>query len=309
MQAIYSYLNKQEGTSINQAEKELYHSIDKSYDLYHLLFSLIIDISNYAEQRIDKAKNKRLPSEEDLNPNTRFIDNKIIRQIRVNNQLIKYLEIKKLNWVDYSDIIKGLYTNIVESELYEKYMQAPESKYTDDKKFIAKVFEEIIAPYEPLYKSLEEQSIYWNDEPEFIIGIIVKTIQRFKEAQGEEARLMPLFTNSDDEEFPKKLFRKTILNRNEYSELIKQFCKNWDFDRIAFMDLLLMQMAIAEVLTFSSIPTRVTINEYIELSKYYSTNKSNIFINGLLDKVFKHLKDNNQIVKQGRGLIGDDDAS
>ncbi|MCG8696736.1 MAG: transcription antitermination factor NusB, partial [Bacteroidales bacterium] len=178
--------------------------------------------------------------------------------------------------------------------------------YKEDKELVSSIFVDVIAQNESLYSYLEEQSIYWNDEVEFIIGIIIKTIKAFKPTDGEHAKLLDLFKNSEDESFAKRLFRKVVLNNKEYKEIIEKFCLNWDFDRIAFMDILLMTMAIAEVIEFSSIPTRVTFNEYIELSKYYSTNKSNLFINGLLDKAFKHMKDEKMFVKQGRGLIGEE---
>ena len=168
-----------------------------------------------------------------------------------------------------------------------------------------RIFKKNIAQTEDLYASLEEQSIYWNDEVEFVISIILKTLKNFNEDQGENAQLMTLFKNTDDVEFVKTLFRKTVLNKDKYLELIKEFTKNWEIERIAFMDILILQLAINEVTEFPSIPTKVTFNEYLEIAKFYSTNKSSMFINGVLDKIIKHLKENNVIKKQGRGLIGE----
>jgi len=305
MQALYAY-HKSAGTaSINDTEKELLFSVNKSYDLYHLLLILPVEIANLAEKRIDKGQNKKLPSQEDLNPNRKFIDNRIIKALRVNNQLLKYVEIKKLNWVNSSDLVKGILSQIEKSEAYEAYMNSGESSYKEDKAFLSTVYSHIIAIYEPLYNELEEQSIFWNDEVEFILSAILKTIKKIKEQNPEDAPLMPLYKNEEDRDFTKELFRKTLLNREKYEEYIKQFSKNWDFDRIAFMDILILSMAIAEVLEFPSIPVRVSFNEYIELSKYYSTNRSNVFINGILDKIIDHLRVNNLIQKSGRGLIGD----
>jgi N utilization substance protein B len=305
MQALYAYHKHDGESSLNDIEKDLLFSINKTYDLYHYLLIIIVDLVNYAEKRIEIAQNKKLPSPEDLNPNIKFVDNKLAHQIRINNQLIKYIEVKKLSWVNYPELIKGLYQKIIESQIYSNYMNNNETGYQIDKSFIIKIYKNIIANYEPLYQALEEQSIFWNDEVEFVISAIIKTLKRFDVSENENSELMPLLKSDEDMQFTKNLYRKTILKQDEYTGYIKQFSKNWDFDRIAFMDIILLEMAICETLEFVDIPVKVTINEYIELSKFYSTKKSNQFINGVLDKVINYLKDNNKIVKQGRGLIGE----
>ncbi len=305
MQALYAYYKHAGDTSINEIEKELFFSIKKTYDLYHYLLTLVIDISNYGQKRIEIAQNKKLPSEEDLHPNTRFVDNKFIEQLRINHQLLRYIEINKLNWANYPELIKGIYNEMIEHPDYKEYIESNNNSYQADKSFIGKLYKNIIANYEPLYTALEEQSIFWNDEIEFVISAIIKTIKKFKQEELEDVELMPLYKSPSDEEFTKKLFRKVILNQKEYRKLIEEHSKNWDFDRIAFMDILLIEIAIGEAIEFSSIPIKVTFNEYIELSKYYSTKRSNVFINGMLDKIFNHLKKNNLILKQGRGLIGE----
>ncbi|MBN2484785.1 MAG: transcription antitermination factor NusB [Bacteroidales bacterium] len=306
MQALYAYYKNAGGASMNDIEKELHFSINKTYDLYHYMFLLIIDVCNYAQKRIDIARNKKLPSEQDLRPNTKFIDNGLIAQLRMNSQLLRYTETKKLNWANNPELIKGIYDEMSASDDYAEYMADLNQSYQSDKNFISKIYKNVIANYEPLYHALEEQSIFWNDEIEFVIGAVIKTIKKFKLPEAENAQLLSLYKNDEDKEFSKVLFRKTILKRDEYQQLIEKFSKNWDFERIAFVDILLIEMAIAEVLEFPSIPVKVTFNEYIELSKYYSTNRSNIFINGILDKIFAHLKETNQIKKQGRGLIGEE---
>jgi N utilization substance protein B len=305
MQALYAYFKHDDGSSINKSEKELLFSIQKAYELYHYLFLLIVEVADYAQTRIDIGLNKKIPAFEDLNPNKKFLKNTVLEQIRNNIQLNEYLSIKKLSWVNYPELIKGLYNELISSESYKNYMTNNSSSYADDKAFICSVYKNIISRYEPLYIDLEEQSIYWNDEIEFIIGIIIKTIKKFNDKDPEEAKLLPLFKNKEDEEFSKRLLHKVILNHSSYSDLIKKYSMNWDVERIAFMDILFMQMAIAEVIEFSSIPVKVTLNEYLELSKYYSTPKSNQFINGILDKIFEELKSTDQIKKQGRGLIGE----
>lgn len=306
MQALYAYYKHSGESSLKKSEQEMLFSINKTYDLYCYFFLLIIDIADYASSRIELAKQKKIPSQEDLHPNTKFIDNKIIDQLRINNQLKQYLNTNKLSWVNHPELIKELYSLLIKSNFYQKYMSEESSSYKEDADFVCTMFSELLGQHEPLYQVLEEQSIYWNDEGEFILGINIKTIKKFRADQGADAKLMSLYKSDEDKEFPKKLIRKVILNSKEYSELIKQYSKNWEVDRIAFMDILLMQMAIAEVIEFSSIPMKVTLNEYLELAKFYSTSRSSIFINGILDKVFAYLKKNKQIKKTGRGLIGDE---
>ena len=306
MQALYAYFKHTGESSIKKSEQELLFSIHKAYDLYHYLLMLIIEIADYAGSRIDLAMQKHMPTPEDLHPNTKFVDNLLINQLRVNTSLLKYIQNKKLSWVNYPDLIKGLYHKTIESTDYREYMSIEESSYKQDANLVCDIYKNVIAAYEPLYQSLEEQSIYWNDEPEFIIGIIIKTLKKFHPDEGENAALMPLYKNPEDEDFSKKLLRKVILNHEEYLALIEKFSKNWEVDRIAFLDILLMQMAISEAIEFTSIPVKVSLNEYLEIAKYYSTAKSNLFLNGILDKVFAYLKENGKIKKEGRGLIGEE---
>ena len=304
LQICYAYLKSSE-QSINQAEKELFFSIQKSYDLYHYLILLILDVVNFAESRIELAKQKKIPAQEDLNPNTKFIDNKLIKLLNDNYELKKYLNDQKLSWVNYPELIRNLYNEIRESELYENYMLSDSNGFNEDKKFISNVFSKIIINHEPLYQNLEEQSIFWNDDVEFVIGMIIKSFRSFKASSDENVKLMSLFKNEEDKDFVKRLFRKTVLNHKENEELISKFIKNWDVERIAFMDIIVMSLAIAEMTEFSEIPVKVSLDEYIEIAKFYSTQKSNIFINGILDKIVEHLKKEGIIKKAGRGLIGE----
>lgn len=304
LQICYAYLKSSE-QSINQAEKELFFSIQKSYDLYHYLILLILDVVNFAESRIELAKQKKMPVQEDLNPNTKFIDNKLIKLLNDNYELKKYLNDQKLSWVNYPELIRNLYNEIRESELYENYMLSDSNGFNEDKKFISNVFSKIIINHEPLYQNLEEQSIFWNDDVEFVIGMIIKSFRSFKASSDENVKLMSLFKNEEDKDFVKRLFRKTVLNHNENEELISKFIKNWDVERVAFMDIIVMSLAIAEMTEFSEIPVKVSLDEYIEIAKFYSTQKSNVFINGILDKIVEHLKKEGIIKKAGRGLIGE----
>jgi N utilization substance protein B len=304
LQTLYAYY-KAGREEMGRSEKELHFNIDKAFELYHYLLLLIIDVVLYAESRIEIARNKRIPTSKDLNPNNRFIENRLVEQLRNNDALLRFIDQHKLNWSNYPELIKEIYSKVLESEEYALYMEADQSSYAEDKKLITHIFTHIIYPNELLSYILEEQSIYWNDDLEFITSMIVKTFRKFKESDTTERSLMDLYKNSEDRDYVVKLFRQTILNRDEYVEYIKLHTRNWDLERIAFMDILIMQMAIAELVAFPSIPTKVTLNEYLEISKFYSTSKSNIFINGVLDKVMLQLKEDKKVQKAGRGLIGE----
>lgn len=304
LQILYAYYASEE-RSINNSEKELFFCIHKTYDLYHYLMSLLVEIADYAENRIEIKRNKHQPTPEDLNPNTKFIDNQLIRQLRENKVLRAYIEKQKLTWANHPELIKELYLIIQESDFYKQYMETSVRSYNEDRKFAEKVFNNVFLVSEELYQVLEEQSIYWNDDVDFVISVIIKTLRKFSENSSASTGLMPLFKDEDDREFAKDLFRKAIINHDELQVLVKSHSNNWDLERIAFMDILIMQLAITEFLYFPSIPTKVTMNEYIELSKFYSTEKSRNFINGILDKTLKDLKKENKVLKAGRGLIGE----
>jgi len=292
---------------MRRSEKELHFNIEKAYELYHYLFLLLIDVILYAESRIELARNKRIPTHEDLHPNTRFIDNRLVDQLRNNDHLLRFVEQHKLNWVNHPELIKEVYTRLIESEEYEAYMNAEEHGYAEDKRLVTFIYSHIVFSSERLDSIMEEQSIYWNDDLEFITSMIVKTFKKFKEDDKPDKPLMELYKNKEDSDYVLKLYRQTILHREEYVEYVKQNTRNWDLERIAFMDILIMQIAIAELVAFPSIPIKVTLNEYLEISKFYSTSKSSIFINGVLDKVVMQLKEEKLILKKGRGLIGEND--
>lgn len=304
LQVLYAYYSSEE-QSINNTEKELFFCVQKTYDLYHYLLALVIEIADYAEQRIELKRNKHQPTQEDLHPNTKFISNQLISQLRNNRHLNAYLNQKKLSWANHPELIKELYLFMTESEFYSEYMEDKTRSFMDDRKFIEKLFNKIILVSEDLYEVLEEQSIYWNDDVEFVISMIVKSLKKFNELSDSDQSLMPMYKDQEDRDFTKDLFRKAIINHDEIRELVKEHSKNWDVERIAFMDVLIMQLAISEFLHFPSIPTKVTMNEYIELSKYYSTEKSRNFINGILDKTLKDLRKDGKVNKLGRGLIGE----
>jgi N utilization substance protein B len=304
LQLLYAYFQSAD-SSINKFEKELFFSIQKTYDLYHYLLLLVIDIADYANSRIEIARQKHIPTREDLNPNTKFVNNLVIQQLRANKQLNQYLSATRLSWINSPELIRKLHNRIRMTPYFKEYMEDSSGNYEQDKKLIIEIYSSEIINTESIYQTLEEQSIYWNDEVEFVISMIAKTLKGINEKDGENAPLMLLFKNDDDKEFARDLFRKVVIHKEEYGKLVESYTENWDVERIAFIDLLILIMAITEAVAFPSIPTRVTINEYLEIAKFYSTEKSSLFINGILDKIFKYLKDEQKIVKAGRGLIGE----
>jgi N utilization substance protein B len=304
LQTLYAYY-KVDGKTYIAAEKNLLHSIGKSYELYHLLMLLLIDVADYAASKIEQARQKRIPSYGDLHPNTRFIDNAVLRQLRNNDAFRKFLSQKPLSWVQYPEIVRNLYRMILESEFYGEYMSSAGHSYRSDKLLLERICLDLVMNYEDLYQNLEEQSIFWIDDVDFVIKMIVKTLKKFTEGNPRGGELLPMFNDNDDLAYSKKLLRSTIKNGKEYLKLIEASANNWELERIAFIDSLILQLAISEALEFKSIPTKVTINEFIEIAKSYSTQKSSQFINGILDNILNGLKAEGRIVKTGRGLIGE----
>lgn len=306
LQILYAFFTTPD-TSINNTEKELFFSLQKTYDLYHYLLGLVIEIEKFAEERIEMGKKKHRPTSADLYPNTRFVNNQLIAQLKNNISLTKYLESSKLTWAGEEDLIRKLYLSLVDLDFYKEYMEAAQNSYADDRKLVEDIFKYLILDSEDIESLLEEQSIYWNDDLDFVVSMILKTFKKFKEFSDERQALLPMFKDDEDRQFAKDLYRKVVLNHTENEVLIKQHTVNWDIERIAFIDSLILELALSEFLYFPSIPTKVTMNEYIELSKYYSTEKSRNFINGILDKALKDLKKADKIRKAGRGLIGEEE--
>jgi N utilization substance protein B len=296
MQTVYGHFRGGDST-IKQTETELFHSVSKSHELYHLLLLLILDVRDYAEKRIENGLNKKRPTTEELHPNRKFINNKVIQQLRNNVQLLKYIDATGLSWNNNEQYVRDVYKTILESDLYKSYIESEEDAYEADRKFVSKLFEKVIGQYLPLYAFFEEQSIFWNDEAEFVVSIVVKTLKEFEAEKGEDQPLQKEFKDAEDRDFVKALLRKAIVNNRDYQDLIRKFSRNWDLERVAYIDIVLMQIAIAEVMEFPKIPVKVTLNEYIEIAKYYSTPKSGTFINGILDKVITHLKKDEPMVK------------
>jgi len=302
--ALYAF-NRREDGNLAQAETELMFSIGKTYDLYHYLLLLVVDIADIAGEKIDQALQKKMPTPDDLNPRRRFVDNQVIAQLRKNLAFKSYISSKKLSWVNNPHVPRLLYNKLIIWDVYDEYMKSDTHNYQSDKKFIIKLITVLFSESEDLQSNLEEQSIFWNDDMEYISAMVEKTLKKFKADSGENTPLMPLFKNEEDEEFVKILFRKVVLNQDKCSELIDKNTTNWEVERIALMDILVMQLAITEILEFPEIPVKVTLNEYIEIAKYYCTSKSSTFVNGILDNIVKEIRDEGLFNKFGRGLVGE----
>jgi N utilization substance protein B len=301
MQSVYAMLQSQNDDIIRE-EKFLKHSVLKMFDLYVLNIQLLVEIQKLAAKKMALSKKKILATASDLKPNTKFIDNKVINTIAESVSLESYLELNSLNnWEDNSEYVKIIFEELQKSDLYKKYLATAEDSFKVDKSFVVDFFKEIIAPNEKLAEYYEDKMISWVDDIPFVNTWVVKTLSKQK-ANGLFV-LGSLYKDKDDEDFVSNLFRKTVLKQAEYEKDIADKTPNWETDRIAEIDMILIKMAITEFINFPSIPTRVTINEYIEVSKDYSTSKSSYFINGVLDKISKEFIDDKKIVKIGRGLI------
>jgi N utilization substance protein B len=301
MQSVYAMLQSQNDDIIRE-EKFLKHSVLKMFDLYVLNIQLLVEIQKLAAKKMALSKKKILATASDLKPNTKFIDNKVINTIAESVSLESYLELNSLNnWEDNSEYVKIIFEELQKSDLYKKYLATAEDSFKVDKSFVVDFFKEIIAPNEKLAEYYEDKMISWVDDIPFVNTWVVKTLSKQK-ANGLFV-LGSLYKDKDDEDFVSNLFRKTVLKQAEYEKDIADKTPNWETDRIAEIDMILIKMAITEFINFPSIPTRVTINEYIEVSKDYSTSKSSYFINGVLDKISKEFIADKKIVKIGRGLI------
>lgn len=289
IQIAYSYFLTKDKT-VMDAEKELFFSFEKSYELYHLLLTLMVELTDTQAARVEAARMKFLATPEEKNPNMRFVHNRFIEQLRNCNDYKDYHEKKPVTWTNDPEFLRDFSERIVKSDLYKEYMEAPEDSYENDCEFWKKVVKNMFCTDEELLELLEQKSLYWNDDLEIITTFVLKTIKQFSEANGESQALLPMFKDDDDAEFAKELFRNTLLHGDEYRSYIENFIRNWEIERVAFMDIVIMMVAMSEFYKFPSIPTRVTLNEYIELAKSYSTAKSGQFVNGVLNAIADNLK-------------------
>ena len=296
VQIVYAYYQNG-GKNLDTAEKELFFSLSKAYDLYNYLLLLMVEVTKQANKRLNAAKNKLVPTKEELFPNTKFVENRFIAQLEVNKQLLEFSNNQKKTWENEADFVKTLCYKILESDIYKEYMASETSSYEEDRELWRKLYKNIIFNNIELDQVLEDQSLYWNDDKEIVDTFVLKTIKRFDEKNGAKQELLPEFKDEEDQDFARRLFRRTILNADYYRHLISENTKNWDLDRVAFMDVVIMQIALAEILSFPNIPVSVSLNEYVEIAKLYSTPKSGGFINGTLDGIVNSLKKENKLTK------------
>lgn len=289
VQLMYAYYQNG-GKNVDAAEKELLFSLSKAYDLYNYLLLLIVTVTRYAVEQVERKEHLKKVSHDDTFVSHRFIDNKFVLQLESNLSLCEYVKNQKRDWNNDMDYVKKIYEDIVSSDYYKNYMSLENVTYDDDKDLWKKIYKNIIMKDNRIDDVLEEHSLYWNDDKEIVDTFVLKTIKRFDEKNGEFQPLIEEYKDEEDKEFAIRLFNRAIRNDEYYRTLISQNVRNWEFSRLAYMDVVIMQVAIAEILSFPAIPISVSINEYVEIAKLYSTPKSGSYINGILDTVVKKLR-------------------
>ncbi|MDG1734973.1 MAG: transcription antitermination protein NusB [Crocinitomicaceae bacterium] len=303
LQMLYTFYNQKESMDLKTANTQLLESVDLMYDLYLYLLLAFQEVKNASLSKMEDRANKLRPSFEDLNPNRKFVDNSIVESITNSNPLQDLCQRRNVNWKsdERQEIFRKLFIEIEKSEVYFEHMEAIENDFSNAKNFLVQLFRNEIANSPLVYNFFEEEEIRWMDDIDLACSMVIKTIKNTKDEGPFE--FLPLYKDNDDEkEFITTLLKQTVAIDQESEKMIAELADNWELDRIAKMDVLLLKMAFAELQSFESIPTKVTINEYLEISKYYSTPKSNVFINGILDKSLKKMTKDKKIVKTGRGL-------
>ena len=296
VQLTYAYY--QNGSkNIDTAEKELLFSLSKAYDLYNYLLALIVGITHESRRHLEVAQSRAQREGTEM-PSQKFAYNRFALQLEENRMLNEFLESQKKNWdQDQPEFLKKMYNLISESQIYKDYMASNEDSYDEDREIWRKLYRTFIQNNDDLDSLLEEQSLYWNDDKEVVDTFVIKTIKRFEEKNQSHQELLPEYDSEEDQEYARKLFRATIMNADQYQRYMSEASRNWNFDRLAYMDIVIMQIAIAEMMSFPTIPINVTINEYVDIAKIYSTPRSAGYINGMLDAIARHLIDNRLLLK------------
>lgn len=303
LQLLYAF-SKKENTNLADIERDLIQSMEKSTDLYYTTLLLLTEIRHKAFLKIDAARNRRLTSNIDLNPNVRFISNPIFDIIEKNKKFQNYVHNNLISWNDMQEAVLYFYNKLPEWPAYQKYMACETASFETHKQLVLDMFAELIIQDDIFFQTLEDRNIFWNDDFELVLSIVYKTLWHIKENTTEEDDIFyPVYKPQEDVEFARTLMRKAFNEYDKNIQLVDKFTYNWELDRISDMDKLIMTCAIAELKNFPSIPVKVSLDEYIEISKTYSSPKSGAFINGVLDKAVAHLKETNEIVKTGRGLV------
>ncbi len=294
IQQTYAYYQNG-GHKLDSAEKDLFYSLSKSYDLYLYMLELLVDLNHIAERAFNTATSRHNRLRDGLAPSPRFVNNQFIAQLEKNRQLRDFVDNQKKTWADDEDFVRYLYNKITESETYKDWMARHDTPtYEDDKAIWRQLYRKVIMEDEELDHLLEEKSLFWNDDRYIIDSFVIKTIKLFDKKLGADQPLMPEYRDEEDREFARRLLRASLLGADNYRALVSQSLHNWDLERLALMDLLIMQTALAEMMTFSQIPISVTINEYVDVAKFYSTPRSGAYINGMLDAMAR------QLIREGK---------
>ncbi len=299
IQLVYAFYQNNEGKTTDIAEKEFLFSLNKGFELYEYLLNILVELKKLAERKDEamQARSKRLGTTlQGTTPDGRFAANKFLAQLAVNNTLAEYRG-KKQEWIEEEPFLKKLYDKFIESETFQFYLNKEDFSYEADREVIRKLYKTYVCDNDDVQDLIEDHSIYWNDDKDIVDSFVLKTIKRFTEASTEEQPLLPAFASEDDKQFAVTLFRTTLEKETEMRTYIKENCKNWEFSRLAFMDVIIAQIALTEILTFPSIPLSVSFNEYLDLAKLYSTPRSASYLNGLIDHIVKKLKAENKLLK------------
>ncbi len=303
MQIIYAF-NQSEERNLDTSEKFLRYNMKQMLDLYLLMLQLLVSLQEHAKRYNQKLQQKHLATAAEKNPSVSFVNNKLIKLIAANPNFNDTIKNKKLNlWETDSEYVTILFNDLKEKQWYQEYLDIMNPSLKEDKRFVVKLFKEVIAPNDKLYEYLEDQRLTWLDDFPLVNTLLVRALEKLSSNKASEVLVPELFKNEDDEDFAIQLFRKVALKETFLSNEIEGKTPNWDQDRIAELDLIILKMGIAEFLFFPSIPVRVTLNEYVEIAKEYSTPKSSVFINGILDKLSKEYQEKNKLNKIGRGLL------
>lgn len=298
VQMLYAYMVSKDSMTLTTAKKELTKSLDKSYELYNALLKLMIELTDVQDLRLDEAKHKFLPTEEDLNPNMRFVENEFVKRLRADQTLADFVDDKKINWRDDELFVRLLLDKILRSEEYQEYMEMPKTSLVRDGEVWYQLMKKVVLPDENLLEHLQSMSVYYTDGDLQIMGqFVMKTIRRFEDEETQP--ILPQYKNDDDSKFGEQLFSKAVAEMEENNSYIDQFVKTekWDVERIALMDRVVMCTALTEIRNYPSIPVNVSLNEYIELAKDYSTPRSGQFVNGILNAVVNKLRADKVIIK------------
>lgn len=298
VQMLYAYMVSKDSMTLTTAKKELTKSLDKSYELYNALLKLMIELTDVQDLRLDEAKHKFLPTEEDLDPNMRFVENEFVKRLRADQTLADFVDDKKINWRDDELFVRLLLDKILRSEEYQEYMEMPKTSLVRDGEVWYQLMKKVVLPDENLLEHLQSMSVYYTDDDLQIMGqFVMKTIRRFEDEEAQP--ILPQYKNDDDSKFGEQLFSKAVAEMEENNSYIDQFVKTekWDVERIALMDRVVMCTALTEIRNYPSIPVNVSLNEYIELAKDYSTPRSGQFVNGILNAVVNKLRADKVIIK------------